>query len=459
MSRLTLRTRVALAAAAAVFLAVGVLGGVTELQIGRELRSSLDRGLRDRASAVARLSVSAPALLTAPAALDAPAGGRDLVVEVLDRQRRVVARSTALGGRLLPAEGLVGRAIGRGSTGYARVRLSGEDVRVFVAPLPDGGPAGGGAVVVGASTAEIEATTARLAHILLASALGAALLGALVAAALTSRGMRPLRRLTASAAEIDGDATRRLPRSGTGELAALTRTLNGMLDAIEQARATERRFLADASHELRTPVTALVGNVEFIARHGANPEVLADLQADAARLGRLTDDLLVLERHEAAAAPREPVALATLASEVAARAAGPVTVTIEAEPTVLAGPAALARALENLLANALVHGVPPVTLVVRRVGTTAQVLVRDQGAGLAPEEADAAFGRFWRGAAAARRPGSGLGLAIVRAIAGAHGGTVRAQGATFTLSLPIVTEPSSLRRSVNPMPIRSASRS
>ncbi len=501
MRRPALRTRVALAAAAAVFLAVAVLGGASQLLIGHELRSSLDRGLEARATDVARLSVSAPALLTAPGALDAPYGGRDLVVEVLDRRERIVARSAVLGGRLLPARRLVAAAIAGGRTGFGRVALSGDDVRVFVAPLPDGGPAGGGAVIVGSSTAEIERTRERLAKLLLVSALAAAALGAAAAAALTSRGMRPLRRLSAGAGEISrtGDPSRRLPPGGSGEVAELSRTLNGMLDALERARATERRFLADASHELRTPVTALVGNVAYLARHGADDGVLADLQADAARLARLIDDLLTLERRDDAPARSERVALGVLAREAAAagpegavrvvgESAAPGWETAGAPPglkttgappglktagaapgrdatgaartpdegatTVLGDPQALARAVDNLVANALAHGAPPVEITVSGADGRARLTVADSGPGLAAEQAEAAFGRFWRGPDAARRPGSGLGLAIVRDIARAHGGDVRVAGARFTLELPvapIVTKPSRSGSTVDPM--------
>ncbi len=469
MRRPALRTRVALAAAAAVFLAVGLLGGATQLLTGHELRSSLDRGLEGRATDVARLSVSAPALLTAPGALDAPYGGRDLVVEVLDRRRRIVARSAVLGGRLLPASQLVTAAIGDGRTGFGRVRLSGDDVRVFVAPLPEGGPAGGGAVIVGSSTQEIERTSGRLARLGLLSALAAAALGAAAAAALTSRGMRPLRRLSAGAGEIrrTGDPSRRLPPEGTGELAELTRTLNGMLDALERARATERRFLADASHELRTPVTALVGNVAYLARHGADAVVLADLQADAARLARLIDDLLTLERGDDAAARRDLVSLAALAREAAAaHPADAVRVSAAAAGggdavAVRGDPEALARAVGNLVANALVHGAPPVVITVSSADGRVRLTVADSGAGLEAAHAEAAFGRFWRGAQAAGRPGSGLGLAIVRDIARAHGGDVEVAGAAFTLELPaapIVREPSSSGSTVDAMsPHRSPS--
>ncbi len=455
MRRLALSTRVALAAAGAVFLAVALLGGASQLLISHELRSSLDRGLRSRAGDVARLSVSAPALLTAPAALDAPVGGRDLLVEILDDRRRIVARSSALGGRLLPADALVTAAIARGRTGYGRVRLSGEEVRVFVAPLPAGGAAGGGAVVVGSSTAELDRTRARLARLLLASALAAAALGALGAAALTVRGLRPLRRLSAGASEISrtGDAARRLPPGGSGEIAALARTLNGMLDALDHARATERRFLADASHELRTPVTALVGNVAYLARHGADDGVLADLQADAARLARLIDDLLTLEREETASGHPVPVDAGQLAREVAGAHPG-VEVEIVRDAAVEGDPRALARALDNLVVNACVHGAPPVVVRVDAVRGRVRLAVTDAGPGLDAAHAEMAFTRFWRGPQASGRPGSGLGLAIVRDIAQAHGGDVEVAGASFTLDLPaspIVTNPSRSSPTVDPM--------
>ena len=115
--------------------------------------------------------------------------------------------------------------------------------------------------------------------------------------------------------ERTGDSARRLPPSGedrgqADEIAQLTGVLNRMLASLERSRASERRFLADASHELRTPVTTLLGNVEYAARHGADEEVLEDLRRDAARLASLVDGLLALERVGAAAAPEPaPVAL------------------------------------------------------------------------------------------------------------------------------------------------------
>jgi HAMP domain-containing protein len=300
VSRLPLRLRVALASAAGILLAVAALGFAAQFLVGHQLRASQDRGLRAGAGDVARISASAPALLTTAGALDSPSGGQALLVEVLDRHRRIVARSAALGGRLLPTGALVESAIRSGRSGYTHARLSGDLLRVFVAPLPDaGGPAAGGAVIVAAGVGEIDRTANHVRTLILLCALGAAGLGAAITAVLTRRGLAPLRRLSAAATDIErtGDPTRRLPAAGSGgEIGELTRTLNAMLVALDQARGNERRFLADASHELRTPVATLRGNIEYLGRHGADAETIADLQAEAERLSRLVDNLLVLER-------------------------------------------------------------------------------------------------------------------------------------------------------------------
>jgi signal transduction histidine kinase len=308
--------------------------------------------------------------------------------------------------------------------------------------------------MVASTEREIEQTAARVRTLILLCALAAAAIGATVAAGLTGRGLAPLLRLSAAASDIErtGDPARRLPTGGGGEIGELTRTLNAMLAALEQARSNERRFLADASHELRTPVTAVRGNVEYLARHGADDETIADLRADAERLSRLVDDLLALERQTQADPGADPVALDELAHAIAAAHAGPVTVSAP-EPVATRGDAeALGRALDNLIANALLHGSPPVTVTVCRAGDRARVAVADAGPGLAPEEAEAAFRRFWRGAGARRPGGSGLGLAIVRATARAHGGDVEVRGATFTLDLPAVAPAGHIVRESSELP-------
>jgi signal transduction histidine kinase len=295
-------------------------------------------------------------------------------------------------------------------------------------------------VLVASDTSDIAHTTGSLGAAVALSGAGVVVLAAIAAAALTRRGLRPLSRLADAAGEIErtADPSRRLPDPALAdEVGQLTGVLNRMLASLEQAGAGERRFLADASHELRTPVTALLGNVDYAARHGADAEVLADLRHDAERLARLVDSLLVLERAGASGGGvREPVALDELARSVAAERV--VLGTIDAV-RVSGDRAALARAVANLVENGLVHGPADgvVTVSVDREGERARVTVRDQGPGPDPAEHEQQFQRFWRGDRASERPGAGLGLSIVAAIAAQHSGQVLVDGSAFTLELPV----------------------
>jgi len=382
-------------------------------------------------------------VLTTPGALESPVSGRQIVVEVIDAHGRIVARSLTLGARLLPSQDRVARAARvSGATGFENVELDGRLFRMFAAPIPLSGPAGGGAVLVASDTTDISRTTDHLAFVVVLIGIGVALLTALVAAGLTRRGLRPLRRLAVAAGEIErtADPSRRLPAGGTSdEIGQLTGVLNRMLASLEAARAGERRFLADASHELRTPVTTLLGNVEYAARHGASAEVLEELVRDARRLARLVDDLLVLERAGSVDAPvGEVVDVAGVVRSVVAGHDGRV-VAARVDPAFVSGDAGeLARALENLVENALVHGPPDALVTVSVVCAAGRVVltVRDQGPGPDPADVERLFERFWRGPGASARPGSGLGLSIVAAIAERHGGAVRVEGSAFTIDLP-----------------------
>jgi two-component system sensor histidine kinase MprB len=439
----------ALAAAGSILLAIGLFGGATVALIHLELRRSLDSALRRRALEVSELAVTAPALLDAPGALESVVSGRQIAVEVVDARGAIVSRSLALGARLLPVDRVAEAALHDGRAGYEDIHSGGRPYRLFAAPIARaGGPAAGGAVLVASDTSDIAATIRRLSLVLSLSAAGATVLALLLAAALTRRGLRPLRRLVEGAREIErtADAARRLPASGfTDEIAELTGVLNRMLSSLERAREGERRFLADASHELRTPVTTLLGNAEYAARHGADPEVLDELRSDAARLARLVENLLALERAGGSEGERMQVDLVTVArSEVARWGGSRVELQVPSSVKrleVRGDPDALARALSNLIENALVHG-PPDGLVTVAVGVApvdgfASVTVRDQGPGPDPSSSERLFERFWRGPDAAGRPGSGLGLSIVAAIAAEHGGRVKVEGAAFTLEVPL----------------------
>jgi signal transduction histidine kinase len=438
----TLRARLIAAAGGSIVVAVAVFGVATVLLVRTELRSSLDRALRQRAQDVAQLAVSAPAVLTDPGALEGPGSGRQLAVQVVDSHGRILARSLTLGAQLLPEDRLETQARVHGTPGFEDITAAGRPYRVYAAPIAQaGGPAAGGAVLVASDTGDISDTVSHLGVVLALSGLGAALLAVAAAALLTRRGLRPLRRLADAAGEIErtADPSRRLPDTGVAdEIGRLTGVLNRMLESLERSRASERRFLADASHELRTPVTALLGNVEYAARHGADAEVIADLQRDAARLARLVDDLLVLERSGAGQQDLGPVDLARLISDVvAAHPDGRVVAGVVEAVDVQGEADALGRVLENLIENGLVHGPSGgrVTVSARRIGELALLTVSDEGPGPGPEQRERMFERFWRGPDSAERPGSGLGLSIVSAIVERHGGRVTVDGSAFTVEL------------------------
>ncbi|MEO8969787.1 MAG: HAMP domain-containing sensor histidine kinase [Solirubrobacteraceae bacterium] len=440
----TLRARLAAATAASILAAVAVFAGVTVLVVGHELRGSLDTALRQRAQDVAQLAISAPAVLGDAGALESPSSGRQLTVEVIDARGRILARSLALGALLLPADALVRDALRNGRAGVQDIRLAGRPLRMFVAPIAKvSGAASGGAVLVAADTEDISRTLSDLGAAVALSGVGVVLVAALAAALLTRRGLRPLRRLAAAAGEIErtADPAQRLPEAASlDEIGRLTGVLNRMLSALEAARAGERRFLADASHELRTPVTSLLGNVDYAARHGAEPEVLEELRLDADRLARLVDALLALERAAAIEAPNTPVALAPLVREVIAESEPGRVAALQPLPEVMvSGDAdALRRVLRNLIENGLVHGPAggAVTVGVTAGPDAIRVSVSDAGPGPDPALHAHLFERFWRAPGASERPGSGLGLAIVAAIAERHGGKVAIEGSTFTLTLP-----------------------
>ncbi len=427
-------------ATGSILVAVAVFAVAAVLLVSHQLRSTLDSALRQRAIGVAQLAVSAPAVLTEPGALESPESGRQIVAEVIDARARLLARSLTLGARLLPLDRVVSAARVDGRPGFEDIRLDGRPYRLYAAPIAQaGGAAAGGAVIVASDTTDIGNTVHHIGALLALIGVAAALVVAVVAAVLTQRGLSPLRRLVLAAGEIErtADVSRRLPVAPTAdEVGQLTGVLNRMLASLEEARAGERRFLADASHELRTPVTSLLGNVEYATRHGLDPDVLGDLRRDAERLARLVDDLLVLERAGSArdVTELEPVELGGFVRTAFSDGGfvlGPIVpVTVRTDRD------ALARALGNLVENAVVHGQPPVTVSVSREGARAMVTVSDAGPGPSPGDHAHLFERFWRGTEAAGRPGSGLGLSIVAAIATQLGGRVIVSGSAFTIELP-----------------------
>jgi two-component system OmpR family sensor kinase len=351
----------------------------------------------------------------------------------------------------------------------------GEPVRYFTVPSVEaGGPhfrvrvssRNGIQRIVALPFSGVSGTLSRLLNIELAVTGGALVAALLLGWWLVHVGLRPLRRIEDTAEAIaEGDLDRRVPGdTARTELGRLARVLNSMLtriqDAFAQRDATEarlRRFVADASHELRTPVAAVGAYAELFERGASErpadlARVMAGIRTETGRMGHLVDDLLLLARlDQGRPLEREPVELVGLAAQAvdAARAMGPSwPVRVEArEPVEIEGDEGrLRQVMDNLLANVRSH-TPPGTSVVVRVGTEgdhAVVSVIDDGPGLAEDAAARVFERFYRvdASRSRQRGGAGLGLAIVQAIVAAHGGRVTlttkpGRGATFAVTLPM----------------------
>jgi signal transduction histidine kinase len=263
---------------------------------------------------------------------------------------------------------------------------------------------------------------------------------------MTRRALRPVEGIRREMAAItaSADLARRVPEPDShDEVARLARTTNETLAALEAAVERQRRFVADASHELRSPIASLRTQLEVGAAH---PELLDVPGAveDTVRLQNLAADLLLLARLDAGERPAEArVDLAALARE---EAAGRVRVSVDAEPADVSGSRGqLRRVLANLLDNAQRHAREAVTVTVRREGGRAVVAVADDGDGVPEADRERVFERFVRLDAARSRDdgGAGLGLAIARDVAERHGGTLTVRGtpeggALFELRLPAV---------------------
>jgi two-component system sensor histidine kinase MprB len=317
--------------------------------------------------------------------------------------------------------------------------------RVFAFQAPDGDR---GAVL---AVQELEPTTHALSRIrfwiILIGGIGIAVAAALAAFVATA-ALRPVRRLTAAAESVaeTGDLSERVTVEGHDELGRLATRFNAMLGALQESVGRQRRLVADASHELRTPLTAARTNVDLV-REGKLPKeevrhALDEASIELVSLTSLVSDLVELARGEERKLRVEDVALddlVTAAVERAqARAPQAIFVTSLTPTQVRVDPVLVERAISNLLDNAVKYSPEgaPIEVVVR----DGQVIVADQGPGVAEQDLPRIFDRFYRAAAARSKPGAGLGLAIVREAAEAHGGNASVEsspsGARFTITLP-----------------------
>ena len=352
-----------------------------------------------------------------------------------------------------------------------------EPTRYFDAPATEGGtryrvrasldPGISYMLVVATPLDDVYSTLHRL--LLVELLVTAAVLAAIVGLGLwvVRLGLRPLDAIGDTAAAIAaGDLSQRVQRAEERtEVGRLGLALNAMLGQIERAfevrAASEeklRRFVADASHELRTPLAAIRAYAELFTRGAERrPEDLARSMAgitrESERMSLLVEDLLLLARlDEGRPLAREPVELDQVVAEAvdtALTVEPERSISLDAEQTIVLGDRdRLRQIVDNLLANVREHTPPetPVRVSVSASDGTARIEVEDAGPGMAPEEAERVFERFYRADPSRARAsgGVGLGLSIVAAVAEAHGGEVSARsepgrGSTFRISLPLAS--------------------
>jgi len=398
-----------------------VLGAIATLALAGGLVGALflSRAWEEHARTDPRAGLMAAAL---------PEGDAAAVQEALAR----IAPATGAWVRVRDGRGAVVAAWPAGPPGPA----AGPEV---TAPLPDGGTL---AVRFARGTTPPFGPPRRNPLLLLAFIAGLTALAAWpVVRHLTSR-LEHLRRGVESWGE--GDLALRVPVAGRDEIAAVAASFNRAAARIEALVEANRALLANASHELRSPLARLRMAVDL---HEAAPDTArrAEIERNLAELDELVGEILLSSRltHGAPSEPFQPLDLLALAAEEAARAGAAAGVTIGGEPVEVAGDARLlARLLRNLIQNAARHGRPPVEIRVHRTDGQAMLSVRDHGPGIPGPDPDRVFEPFHRPAGHGESAGGwGLGLALVRQIAGHHGGEVRLEappggGARFVVTLP-----------------------
>lgn len=441
--RWTLRSR--LTAASALAIAAGI--ALASFALVWRLQTGLTDTLK---STVTQSASNVAAALTAgklPAALTTSTDAS--VIQIVDHTGRVLAASANVDGEppLFTWPQPIDRLTVREVSG---VPLGGEGDYLVAATRAPAASAGTVTVFAGTPLAPVQASVRELtAELLLAAPILVAALAAL-AWLLVGRALRPVEDLRRQAALLSGtDLHRRLLTApGSDELGRLAGTFNDLLSRIEAATDRQRRFVADAAHELRSPIAALAAQLEIDQRHphlSDRAAARADMSADVARLARLVEDLLTLARLDARAPRRrKPVDLDDLLRTEARRVdAGLAVDCSEVSPArVFGDPDALQRVVRNLLENAARYARGTITVSSKASETQATITIADDGPGIAEADRQRVFDRFTRLDDARDREhgGAGLGLAIARDVVHAHGGEIYIEdnepGARFTATLP-----------------------
>ncbi len=499
---MSFRRRITLAAAAAVAVAVVLASLLTYLLASHQLRKQVDEQLRSRSIGLRFVARTAPGAINAREAKRLTEALRSSGVPIVRTLHRAGAPIGLLvspsGVTALPSPGehplgslaphpdqvrgyqqlinargevlfrsspnvtlpidaaTLELAVHGGASFYRDAWTDGAHLRVLAEPLRTGY-----ALQLAQPLTSVDRLLRRLRIILVLLDVGGIALAALLGRLVAGAAVAPVKRLTAAMEHVrrTQDLSAQIEPGSEDEIGQLADGFNAMLNALRQSIGAldasvhaQRQLVADASHELRTPVTSLRTNIEILRQRpdlaiAERERMLDDVVEQTEELTALMNDLIELARGEQPASGQEDVRLDLLVAEAVERARrnSPQTpLQTRLSPLVLSGdPGRLARAVNNLIDNAVAYS-PAAGLVEvdlsARTGAAA-LTVRDHGPGIPSADLPHVFDRFYRGAEARGRPGSGLGLAIVRQVAEQHGGSVYAEaapegGTVMCLSLP-----------------------
>jgi two-component system sensor histidine kinase MprB len=444
---MSLRARLAIGTVATLAIAICVGLTAAYLVVRTQLLSEIDTALKERADAAIAFSPNASSGPLAGVRLPPPKlGGAAGYVQFVDGSGRVTLPT---GERIrLPIGNARNVAAGTSGSYFTDATVAGTHLRIYVARVDHGT-----AVEIARPLTEVDHALARIRVLFLIAAVATLAAGAAIGAAVARAALRPVERLTEHAVRIaaTGDLNERTNERRSDELGRLAHAFNTMLDALSRSVSSQRQLVADASHEMRTPLAAARANIEIVELHpDLAPEerqhLLREAMAELREMSDMTDGLVELARTDAAMLQREPVRLDLLTEDIVTTAGrrSNTSFTVDFQPTLVnATPSALTRAIGNLIDNAVKWN--PEGEAVEVTVSDGTVTVRDHGPGIDPSDLPHIFDRFYRAPRARTLPGSGLGLAIAREVGEGHAGAITAEnapggGALFTLRLPVLPE-------------------
>ena len=409
-----------------------------------------------------RVFISRGGRLTLPTADVFATPGVYVQISTLDGV--ALTRSDNLGSQTLAVSSSALTQVTQGDSVYSNVTKDSVPLRVYIAPLTVRGQVIA-AIVVAESLQGVNDTLQRLAVLLVAGIVGALAIASIVGLLLAGSALAPIDRITQAAQMIarSNDLSRRIEHKPTkDEVGRLAATFNEMLGRIEELFRTEQRFVADVSHELRSPLTAIRGNLDLLRRGAMNDaearqEALDAVDSESSRMQRLVQDLLLLAQADAGVEiQKEVVELDTLLLDLYRQArvsSGQVKVSLgsEDQAQVLGDADRLKQLFLNLIDNTIKYTPSggEVKLSLALEGEWVRVSVADTGVGIPEKDLPKIFDRFYRVEKARSRDpstgsggGTGLGLSIVKWIVDQHGGRIQAEsqvgkGTTFTVWLPL----------------------